>query len=123
MRSARPGKLGLGRLAGTLQLRHVPGAMRSTWHIPRATPLLLVTLVVGCEHKSKKDDNTPPPDKAVMGSASATGAAKPADDGEPEPVAKEPAKEAAKEAPAARGGGDEVRPPTAEDLAEYTKDI
>jgi peptidyl-prolyl cis-trans isomerase A (cyclophilin A) len=96
--------------------------MRSTWHIPRATDstrytLLLVTLVVGCEHKSKKDDNAPP-DKPVMGSAS--GAAKPADDMKPEPVAKEPAKEAP---PAQRAGGDEVRPPTVEDLAEYTKDL
>jgi peptidyl-prolyl cis-trans isomerase A (cyclophilin A) len=93
--------------------------MRSTWNISRAAPLLLVTLVVGCEHKSKKDDNTPPPDKAVMGSAG--GAAKPADDMKPEPVAKEPAKEA--QAPAARPSGDEVRPPVAADLAEYTKDI
>jgi peptidyl-prolyl cis-trans isomerase A (cyclophilin A) len=101
--------------------------MRSTWHIPRAaTPtrctLLLVTLVVGCEHKSKKDDN-PPPDK-VMGSATgssapATGVAKPADDMKPEPVAKEPAKEAA----AKPAGDDTVRPPTAEDLATYTQDI
>jgi peptidyl-prolyl cis-trans isomerase A (cyclophilin A) len=112
--------------------------MRSTWHIPRAahptrctptryTPtrctLLLVTLFVGCEHKSKKDDN-PPPDK-VMGSASgssapgATGVAKPADDMKPEPVAKE----AAKAAPAKAAGDDNVRAPTAEDLAEYTKDI
>ena len=92
--------------------------MRSTWK-----SLLLVTLVVGCEHKSKKDDN-PPPDK-VMGSASgssapATGVAKPADDMKPEPVAKEPAKEAAAAKPA---GDDTVRPPTAEDLAAYTQDI
>ena len=99
--------------------------MRSTWHIPRCSPtrctLLLLTLVVGCEHKSKKDDN-PPPDK-VMGSASgstapATGVAKPADDMKPEPVAKEPAKEAPKAA-----GDDNVRPPTADDLAAYTQDI
>jgi peptidyl-prolyl cis-trans isomerase A (cyclophilin A) len=98
--------------------------MRSTWHTSRAAALLLVTLAVGCEHKSKKDDNAPPPDK-VMGSASgsagapATGVAKPADDMKPEPVAKEPAKEA----PPKAAGGDDVRAPVAEDLAEYTKDI
>ncbi|HET7503743.1 MAG TPA: peptidylprolyl isomerase [Kofleriaceae bacterium] len=71
-----------------------------------------MTLVVGCEHKSKKDDK-PTTDKPVMGSAS--GAAKPAgEDMKPEPVAKEPAKPAA---------GDELRPPVAADLAEYTKDL
>jgi peptidyl-prolyl cis-trans isomerase A (cyclophilin A) len=76
------------------------------------TALLLVTLVVGCEHKSKKDDNTKAPDK-VMGSAS--GSTRPAsDDMKPEPVAKDPP---------ARPSGDEVRPPVAADLAEYTKDI
>jgi peptidyl-prolyl cis-trans isomerase A (cyclophilin A) len=76
-----------------------------------------VTLVVGCEHKSKKDDNTPP-DKAVMGSAS--GVAKPTgDDMKPEPVGKAPGN-----APnAGQPSGDEVRPPVAADLAEYTKDL
>jgi peptidyl-prolyl cis-trans isomerase A (cyclophilin A) len=89
--------------------------MRSTWH-----SLLLVTLVVGCEHKSKKDDN-PPADK-VQGSAS--GAAKPAGDLKAEPVAKEAPKEAPKaEPPAAAGGDDNVRPPVPADLAEYTKDL
>jgi peptidyl-prolyl cis-trans isomerase A (cyclophilin A) len=73
-----------------------------------------VTLVVGCEHKSKKDDTPPAADKAVSGSAS--GAAKPAtDDMKPEPVAKDPS--------AGQAGGDEVRPPVADDLATYTKDI
>jgi peptidyl-prolyl cis-trans isomerase A (cyclophilin A) len=85
-----------------------PRAMRSTW-----TALLLVTLVVGCEHKSKKDDNAPPPDKA--GVATASGAAKPADE-KPEPVGKEPAKPA-------DTGGDAVRPPAAADLNEYTKEL
>jgi peptidyl-prolyl cis-trans isomerase A (cyclophilin A) len=87
------------------------------------TALLLATLVVGCEHKSKKDDTTSSPDKP-MGSAAgvASGAAKPSDDMKPEPVAKEPVKAPPPtEAPAA--GGDEVRAPTAADLAEYTKDI
>jgi peptidyl-prolyl cis-trans isomerase A (cyclophilin A) len=68
---------------------------------------------VGCEHKSKKDDNTPS-DKTVIGSANGT--PKPAgDEMKPEPVGKAPSK-----APA---GGDEVRPPVAADLAEYTKDL
>jgi peptidyl-prolyl cis-trans isomerase A (cyclophilin A) len=82
--------------------------MRSTW-----TALLLVTLVAGCEHKSKKDDNAPPPDKA--GAATASGVAKPSDE-KPEPVGKEPAKPA-------DTGGDTVRPPTAADLNEYTKEL
>jgi len=77
--------------------------------------LLLVTLVVGCEHKSKKDDNTPSGDKTVIGSASGT--PKPAgDEMKPEPVGKAPSK-------APDTGGDDVRPPVAADLAEYTKDL
>ena len=87
--------------------------MRST-----CSALLFVTLVVGCEHKSKKDDNTPPPDKPVMGSAN--GMAKPAnDDLKPEPVAKDPGKDPNN----AQAGGDDVRPPIAADLAEYTKEL
>jgi peptidyl-prolyl cis-trans isomerase A (cyclophilin A) len=87
--------------------------MRST-----CSALLLVTLVVGCEHKSKKDDSKPPPDKAT--GAMAGSAAKPSgDDMKPEPVAKDPAKDPG----AAHAGGDEVRPPVAADLAEYTKDL
>jgi peptidyl-prolyl cis-trans isomerase A (cyclophilin A) len=92
--------------------------MRST-----CTALLLVTLVVGCKQKSK-DDNAPSPDKP------AGSAAKPADDMKPEPVGKDPTKPAEPPAvappaaPAApAGGAAEVRPPTAADLAEYTKDI
>ena len=77
---------------------------------------------MGCEHKSKKDDNTPPPDKAVSGSAS--GVAKPAgDDMKPEPVGKDPAKDPGKPPSAPSAGGDDVRPPVAADLAEYTKDL
>jgi peptidyl-prolyl cis-trans isomerase A (cyclophilin A) len=77
---------------------------------------------VGCEHKSKKDDNTPPPDKTVIGSAN--GMAKPGgDDMKPEPVGKAPGKDPAKDPGAAQAGGDDVRPPVAADLAEYTKDI
>ena len=72
----------------------------------QATALLLVAVVAGCEHKSKKDA---PADKPIMGSA-----AKPAgDDVKPEPVAKEPPKPS----------GDEVRPPVAADLADYTKEL
>jgi len=77
-----------------------PGAMRTT-----CTALLLATLVVGCKSKSKEE--TKPADKP----AGAASGAKP-EDMKPEPVAKQPA-----------GGGDDVRPPTAADLAEYTKDI
>ena len=87
--------------------------MRST-----CSALLLVTLVVGCEHKSKKDDNTPPPDKTVSGSAS--GMSKPAgDDTKPEPVGKDPGKDPN----AGSTGGNDVRAPVAADLAEYTKDL
>jgi peptidyl-prolyl cis-trans isomerase A (cyclophilin A) len=68
---------------------------------------------VGCERKNKND--TPPADKPVSGSA--TGIAKPADDMKPEPVAKDP------NAGRPAAGGDEVRAPVADDLAEYTKDI
>jgi peptidyl-prolyl cis-trans isomerase A (cyclophilin A) len=71
---------------------------------------------VGCEHKSKKDDQTPPPDKPVAGSPG--NAAKPvSDDMKPEPVAKDP------NAGQPRGAGNDVRPPVAADLAEYTKDL
>ncbi len=77
-----------------------------------------MTLVAGCEHKSKKDDNAAPAANAGAGSASA--AAKPADDMKPEPVAKDPAKPAE---PAVAAGDDTVRPPTAADLNEYTKEL
>ncbi|MEO7736076.1 MAG: peptidylprolyl isomerase [Kofleriaceae bacterium] len=73
-----------------------------------------MTLVAGCEHKSKKDDNAPPPDKA--GASTPSGVAKPSDEMKPEPVGKEPAKPA-------DTGGDTVRPPTAADLNEYTKEL
>jgi peptidyl-prolyl cis-trans isomerase A (cyclophilin A) len=85
--------------------------MRST-----CTALLLATLVVGCEHKPKKDDKTATPDQP---SGSANGAARPADDMKPEPVSKEPGKPR----DTAAAGDDKVRPPVAADLAEYTKDL
>jgi peptidyl-prolyl cis-trans isomerase A (cyclophilin A) len=68
---------------------------------------------VGCERKSKKDDNAPLPGQA-MGSAS--GEAKlPSGEMTPEPVGKDPN--------AAQAGGNDVRAPAAADLAEYTKDL
>jgi peptidyl-prolyl cis-trans isomerase A (cyclophilin A) len=93
--------------------------MRST-----CTALLLVTLVVGCEHKPKQDDKTVsgsanPTAKPASGDTKPAGDTKPGEDMKPEPVAKEPAKEPAKPA----GGDTTVRPPTAADLAEYTKDL
>jgi peptidyl-prolyl cis-trans isomerase A (cyclophilin A) len=89
--------------------------MRST------TALLLVTLVAGC--KSKTSEEAKPTADKPAGSAS--GAAKPADDMKPEPVGKDPGSAAATPAapPAASAGDNTVRPPTAADLAEYTKDI
>src|SRR5262245_10822093 len=90
--------------------------MRST-----CTALLLVTLIAGC--KKAQEDAKPTADKP---SGSATGA-KPADDMKPEPVGKDPGKPAAPpatppEAPPA-AADNTVRPPTAADLATYTKDI
>jgi peptidyl-prolyl cis-trans isomerase A (cyclophilin A) len=82
--------------------------MRST-----CIALLLVALVVGCERK-KKDDAPPAPDKPAA--AQPEGAAKPApEEMKPEPVAKDPG--------AGRTVDQELRPPTAADLAEYTKDL
>jgi peptidyl-prolyl cis-trans isomerase A (cyclophilin A) len=87
---------------------------------------LLVTLVVGCKQKPKDDNATS--DKPA---GSATGAKATGDDMKPEPVGKDPGKAggdtAAGAAPApaagAPAGGDTVRPPTADDLAAYTKDV
>ena len=95
--------------------------MRST-----CTALLLVTLVAGCE--KKPHDATATQDKPSGSASPAAGAAKPADDMKPEPVGKDPAKPAdtAPAAPAAGGGAADdttVRPPTAADLAAYTKDL
>jgi peptidyl-prolyl cis-trans isomerase A (cyclophilin A) len=90
--------------------------MRST-----CTALLLVTLIAGC--KKAQEEAKPTADKP---SGSASGA-KPADDMKPEPVGKDPGKPAAPpatppEAPPA-GADNTVRPPTAADLATYTRDI
>jgi peptidyl-prolyl cis-trans isomerase A (cyclophilin A) len=90
---------------------------------------LLVTLIASCKSK-QTDDHAPSPDKP---SGSAGGTAKPADDMKPEPVGKDPSKPAgdtgAGATPAASGGGAAAggdataRPPTAADLAAYTKDL
>ena len=62
--------------------------------------VLLLTLVVGCEHKSKSSDNSNPPPAATPKQ-------------EPGPPA----------AMAPPPSADEVRPPVAADLPEYLKDI
>ena len=77
--------------------------------------LLLLTLVVGCEHKSKKDQTASqarnqPGSSGSAGSAGSAAVAPGSGELTPEPVARE-------------GNPDEVRPPTAADLATYTKDI
>jgi cyclophilin family peptidyl-prolyl cis-trans isomerase len=80
----------------------------SLWNVA-----LLASLVAGCEHRNKKEE----PSNAVTGSAAPKTNDLPA-----EPVGKDPGKPVqpnANPAPA----GDSVRPPTAADLAEYTKDI
>ena len=74
--------------------------------------LLLAACTVGCEHDHKPaDQSTPTP-------AAPTPAPKPEGDMKPEPVQKAPAV-----AVPAPQQPDEVRPPTAADLAEYTKDL
>jgi peptidyl-prolyl cis-trans isomerase A (cyclophilin A) len=78
------------------------------------TALLLATLVVGC--KKTEDRAAPPADKPAAGSAPKSG-----EDMKPEPVGKDPGKEAAGGGGAA--GAATVREPVAADLAEYTKDI
>jgi peptidyl-prolyl cis-trans isomerase A (cyclophilin A) len=90
---------------------------------------LLVTLVAGCKSK-KPDDGATTQDKPSGSASPAAGAAKPADDMKPEPVGKDPGKPAdtgSTAAPAPSGGaaGNDtaVRPPTAADLATYTKDL
>jgi peptidyl-prolyl cis-trans isomerase A (cyclophilin A) len=86
---------------------HVPVAMK-TFGVTTAT--LALAFAFGCEHKSKRDDQT-------IDNASGAAMAKPAnDDLKPEPVARQPS-------PNPAPAGDELKPPTAADLAEYTKDL
>ena len=86
-----------------------------------------MTLFAAC--KKSQDEPKATPDKP---SGSATGAKPTGDDMKPEPVGKDPGKPADTAAPAApaapSGGGASasdatVRPPTADDLAAYTKDL
>ena len=83
----------------------------------RAVALVPLLVAFGCEHKSQKDD--PPPAKPATPEPAKPPAAEPP----AEPVAKEPGRSpSAVEAPPA-ASGDDVRAPTAADLAEYTKDL
>ena len=68
----------------------------------------VLALAFGCEHKSQRDDQP-----ATAGSAVAP---KPADDMKPEPVGRQPS-------PNPAPAGDELKPPVAADLAEYTKGL
>src|SRR5262245_1397111 len=87
-------------IARMLHMRHVPGAMQ---HLRFAALCLL--LAAGCENRSKPKD---PP------------AAKPSEEPtQPAPAQNQlPAQPSPDPAPAS-----DVRPPTAADLAEYTKDF
>ena len=83
--------------------------------IPRPRPtlgaVLLLTLAVGCEHKSKSSESTnQPPASQNQPPANKT----------PEPGKKDPGPPAGMAPPPAQ---DEVRPPVAADLAEYLKDV
>jgi peptidyl-prolyl cis-trans isomerase A (cyclophilin A) len=77
---------------------------------------VIALVAAGCEHKSQRDDQR----GSAMASGSNAGVApKPTgDEMKPEPVGREP--EPPKPLPAPEQA---VRPPTAEDLAEYTKDL
>lgn len=77
----------------------------------KISALLLLTLVVGCEHKSKSQDQRSQEKSQPAGQVARPSQPKPAPNQEP-----------AKAATVDRAQG-EVRAPTAADLAEYTKDI
>jgi peptidyl-prolyl cis-trans isomerase A (cyclophilin A) len=78
--------------------------MRST-----CTAILVVAALAGCGNKKQEEKKAPPADKPP---ATGNSMARSGDDMKPEPVAKQ-----------AGGGADEVRAPTADDLATYTKDL
>jgi peptidyl-prolyl cis-trans isomerase A (cyclophilin A) len=83
--------------------------------------ILLLTLVaVGCEHKNKKTDSNPPTnDQTAQGGMNAGGGGT-----QTPPTNPPPETPPAKTPPAAvAANGDDVRPPVAADLAEYTKDL
>ncbi len=75
---------------------------------------LAIALVAafGCEHKNKRDDQS----TTASGSPTAQKPATGSDDMKPEPVGRQPS-------PNPAPAGDEVRPPIAADLADYTKDM
>lgn len=76
----------------------------------RLAAVLLLTLAVGCEHKSKSSENQPSPPPQNQGGQTPPTPNKPAEP-PPEAVKKEPLSQ------------DDVRPPVAADLAEYAKDL
>jgi len=86
--------------------------MRST-----TTALVLLTLVVGCEHKNKTDKGGTTTTTTSGGSA-ATPTPTP-----PPPPDPNAGSGSAAAAPTQPPSGDAVRPPVAADLAEYTKDL
>jgi peptidyl-prolyl cis-trans isomerase A (cyclophilin A) len=76
----------------------------------------IVVAALGCEHKAQKDEPSPPP---PPGADRGTKPAMKAPTEIAEPVAREPKTVTRPPAP----NSDDVRAPTAADLAEYTKDI
>ena len=86
----------------------------------RHLSLLALTLAFGCEHK-KASDQTKPPEGSNPWVTNASDAAATAEK-PPTPSAPPPSPSAPAAAPIATGD-DDVRPPTADDLAKYTADI
>jgi peptidyl-prolyl cis-trans isomerase A (cyclophilin A) len=83
--------------------------------------LLLAACAAGCEHTNKSADQ--PASSSPPAGTNAPTPPSPTSDMKPEPVAKAPGMAAPTPGPAPAPAADEVRPPTAADLAEYTKDI
>jgi len=81
--------------------------------------LLGLALVAGCDHKSQKDDQAELPKQPSPDPTPAANMPKPE---KPATIEQGSAGSAAV-APTPPPGNDEVRPPVAADLAEYTKDI
>src|SRR6185312_9442703 len=89
--------------------------------------LLAFALVAGCDHKSQKDDQADLPKQPSPDPTPAANMPKPT----PPPVEPPPAQIAtgsgsavgSGSAAAPAAGANEVRPPVAADLAEYTKDL
>jgi peptidyl-prolyl cis-trans isomerase A (cyclophilin A) len=83
---------------------------------PRYALVVCVLGLTGLLHACKKQEPPAPPPQEPPPS-------EPAKPAEPTPAAAEPAKPAEETPPPAASTGDEVRPPTAADLATYTSDI